>query len=118
MGFLCVVFLAFYFTCIVPPGEGVLPIRVSWLTNVYSCPMPCIADVFFAWDGVFSSTTPMIYEVSLGSVEGGSDIFQWVETVDPTLRINGIIYEELYVTVTAINTAGFYQTISQQIFAP
>lgn len=38
--------------------------------------------VDLSWDGLFVSSSPLYFEVSIGTILGGSDVMQWVETMN------------------------------------
>ncbi|XP_072048762.1 uncharacterized protein [Amphiura filiformis] len=64
------------------------------------------------WPGVFSSSSALVYEVSIGLAEGRSDILQWIETMETDLIITPLQrFTDYYVTLTSINAAGLYKTI-------
>ncbi|XP_077997650.1 uncharacterized protein LOC144450798 isoform X2 [Glandiceps talaboti] len=63
------------------------------------------------WDGVFQSNSSLIYEVTMGTVQGGSDVMKWTETDKEELELIGIDHtKEHHVAITAINQAGLYNT--------
>ncbi|XP_064635756.1 uncharacterized protein LOC135492940 [Lineus longissimus] len=71
----------------------------------------------FQWDGIFGSSTELVYEVTVGSTEGGSDIIQWQETKGTTMlvKVDDVLNSKLeayYVTVTAINPSGLFRTVN------
>jgi hypothetical protein len=69
------------------------------------------------WDDVFISKYPLFYEVSAGTVEGGTNILQWQETtlsnitfgLPPT--ITNLSKLSVHVFVRAINIGGIYEDI-------
>ncbi|XP_022103295.1 uncharacterized protein LOC110986023 [Acanthaster planci] len=80
----------------------------------------CLGDgmVDLAWDGLFSnpSSSSLVYEVSLGTIPGGSDIIQWVETMETGMRVSPLApYTDYHLTLTAINAAGLSQTVNKII---
>ena len=92
--------------------ENTPSIRFSWLSNVYSCVTDvCLSDVSIAWSESFTATTPLVYVVSLGSTKGGNDILNWVETTESVMEVKNVIYRPVFVSVTAVNNAGLYETI-------
>ncbi len=104
----------------ISPGNAE-PIRATWIGLSACSSTPCIADIIFAWEGTFEISPPttfVAYEVSLGTVSGGSDIFQWVVTMESLLRVYSVEYQDLYITITAINSAGLYHTITQRVYSP
>ena len=43
----------------------------------------------------------------MGTILGGSDVMQWVETMDTGLRVSPLVpYTDYHLTLTAINAAG------------
>ncbi|XP_078585869.1 uncharacterized protein LOC144867679 [Branchiostoma floridae x Branchiostoma japonicum] len=61
------------------------------------------------WTGNFISQSALVYEVSLGTVKGGSDVMQWVETTETAMNITGVDHSRAhYVIITAVNRAGLY----------
>ena len=69
--------------------------------------------VDLSWDGLFVSSSPMFFEVSLGTILGGSDVMQWVETMHTGMRVSPLVpHTDYYITVTAINAAGLPQTVN------
>ncbi|XP_022100380.1 uncharacterized protein LOC110984469 isoform X2 [Acanthaster planci] len=90
-----------------PTGGAPSLIRSSWLGN---------GTVEFAWDGLFSSSSSLVYEVSLGTIPGSSDIMQWVETMDTGMRVSPLVpYTNYHLTLTAINAAGLSHTVRKVI---
>ncbi len=82
-------------------------ISVIWLRST---------EVQIIWTGVFSSSTRLVYEVSIGKIEGGSDILQWVETLDTHLVVSPLHKStDYYVTVTAINAVGLHEIVKYTI---
>ncbi len=72
--------------------------------------------VQIVWNGVFMSATPLIYEVSIGRIEGGSDVLQWIETLDTHMEISPFHRStDYFITITAINSAGLYETYNYVI---
>ncbi|XP_038050540.1 uncharacterized protein LOC119723761 [Patiria miniata] len=73
--------------------------------------------VHLAWDGLFpSSSSTLVYEVSLGTIPGGSDVMQWVETIETGMRVSPLApYTDYHLTLTAINAAGLSQTVKKII---
>ncbi|XP_072048763.1 uncharacterized protein [Amphiura filiformis] len=68
------------------------------------------------WPGVFSSSSALVYEVSIGLAEGRSDILQWIETMETDLIITPLPrFTDYYVTLTSINAAGLYKTITHVV---
>jgi hypothetical protein len=69
----------------------------------------------FHWGGIFSSNTELVYEVTVGSSEGGCDVIQWQETKRTTMvvQVDDVLNSKLeayYVTITAINPSGLFVT--------
>ncbi|XP_078575732.1 uncharacterized protein LOC144861635 [Branchiostoma floridae x Branchiostoma japonicum] len=61
------------------------------------------------WTGNFFSQSALVYEVSLGTVRGGSDVMQWMETTKTTMTVTGVDHSRAhYVIITAVNRAGLY----------
>ncbi|XP_072034094.1 uncharacterized protein [Amphiura filiformis] len=82
-------------------------VGVKWLEDT---------KVQITWTGVFMSTSQLIYEVSIGTVEGGSDVLQWVETLDTHLEMSPLHPStDYYIAISAINTVGLYETIKYVI---
>ena len=49
-------------------------------------------------------------------IEGGSDILQWVETMETRLEASPLHKStDYYVTLTAINAAGLYETVEHVV---
>ncbi|XP_022105050.1 uncharacterized protein LOC110986986 isoform X2 [Acanthaster planci] len=91
-----------------PAGGAPSLIRSFWLGN---------GTVEFAWDGLFSSSSSsLVYEVSLGTIPGSSDIMQWVETMDTGMRVSPLVpYTNYHLTLTSINAAGLSHTVKKVI---
>ncbi|XP_022103276.1 uncharacterized protein LOC110986013 isoform X2 [Acanthaster planci] len=92
-----------------PVGRAPSLIRFSWLGD---------GKVDLAWDGLFSnpSSSSLVYEVSLGTIPGGSDIMQWVETMETGMRVSPLVpYTNYHFSLTAINAAGLFQTVNKII---
>jgi hypothetical protein len=91
-----------------PSGGAPSLIRTSWLGD---------GVVDFAWDGLFSNpSSSLVYEVSLGTIPGGSDIMQWVETMETGMRVSPLVpFTDYHLTLTAINAAGLSQTVNRII---
>ena len=54
--------------------------------------------------------------MSLGTILGGSDVIQWVETMDTSMRVSPLVsYTDYHLTLTAINAAGLSQTVNKII---
>ena len=68
------------------------------------------------WNDVFATDSRLLFEITIGTTEGGSDILQWVETLETRL-IASSLYEstDYYITLTAINAAGLYKTVKHTI---
>ncbi|XP_078573997.1 uncharacterized protein LOC144860568 isoform X2 [Branchiostoma floridae x Branchiostoma japonicum] len=61
------------------------------------------------WTGNFLSQSALVYEVSLGTVRGGSDVMQWMETTETAMTVTGVDHSRAhYVIITAVNRAGLY----------
>nr|XP_034332757.1 uncharacterized protein LOC105327902 isoform X2 [Crassostrea gigas] len=69
------------------------------------------------WDDIFMSQYPLFYEVTVGTVEGGSDILQWQETKQTSLKfglpptVKRALKVSLHVYVRAISAGGTYEDI-------
>ncbi|XP_038050879.1 uncharacterized protein LOC119724031 [Patiria miniata] len=85
-------------------------LRSSWPSNT---------TVDLAWGGLFSSpSSSLVYEVSLGTIPGGSDVMQWVETMESGMNVSRLVpYTDYHLTLTAINAAGLSQTVNKIISA-
>ena len=69
--------------------------------------------VDLSWDEMFLSSSPMFFEVSLGTVLGGSDVMQWIETMNTGMRVSPLVpHTDYYLTVTAVNAAGLPETVN------
>lgn len=70
-----------------------------------------------SWEDVFISQYPLFYEVTVGTVEGGSDILQWQETkltsvkfgLPPTVKNSSKL--SLHIYVRAISAGGTFEDI-------
>ncbi|XP_038057739.1 uncharacterized protein LOC119729229 [Patiria miniata] len=92
-----------------PPGGALSLLSHSWLGD---------GRVDLTWDGLFSasSSSSLVYEVSLGTIPGGSDIMQWVETMEIGMRVSPLApFTDYHLTLTAINAAGLSQTVTKII---
>ncbi|XP_070570802.1 uncharacterized protein [Ptychodera flava] len=68
-------------------------------------------EVVMNWDGIFHTNSSLFYEVTIGSVRGGSDVLKWTETSNTEMRMTGLDHtREHYVAITAINQAGLFHT--------
>ena len=73
--------------------------------------------VVISWNDVFTSPSALVYEISIGTRKGGSDILQWVETMDTRLEVFPLQQlTDYYITITAINAGGLFETIQHVIF--
>lgn len=73
--------------------------------------------VDFSWDELFVSSSPMFFEASLGTILGGSDVMQWIETMHTGMRVSPLVpHTDYYITVTAINAAGLAQTVKKVVY--
>ena len=74
------------------------------------------------WSGVFTSTHPLYYEVSVGHSAGSVEIIQWQETRSEELKFTltadtvGQFGVDIYVVVRAITPSGMYATAVAHIF--
>lgn len=70
-----------------------------------------------SWDNIFTSQYPLFYEVSVGTVEGGSDILQWQETKLTSVKfglppaVNDTSKLSLHVYVRAVSAGGSFEDI-------
>ncbi|XP_033637440.1 uncharacterized protein LOC117298344 isoform X1 [Asterias rubens] len=88
-----------------PTSQGSNFLNTTWEGN------GTLVDL--SWDGLFVSSSPMFFEVSLGTILGGSDVMQWVETMHTGMRVSPLVpHTDYYITVTAINAAGLPQTVN------
>ena len=72
--------------------------------------------VHIKWDDVFTANSRLLFKITIGTTEGGSDILQWVETLDTRLIVSPIYKStDYYLTLTAINAAGLYETVKHTI---
>ena len=63
-----------------------------------------------------SSASALLYEVSLGTLPGGSEVMQWVETMETTMDVSPLEPStNYYLTLTAVNAAGLSKTVTQLI---
>lgn len=70
-----------------------------------------------SWNDVFISQYPLFYEVTVGTVEGGSDILQWQDTkltsvkfrLPPTIKKTSKL--SLHVYVRAISAGGTFEDV-------
>ena len=63
---------------------------------------------------MFSLGPKLVYEITVGSRLGGSDVMQWVETLKPQTSVFHLDrLTDYYVTVTAINAVGLSKTINE-----
>jgi hypothetical protein len=76
------------------------------------------------WDEVFSSPYPLYYEVSAGTVEGGSDVLLWQETTSTKITF-GLPHSitswsglHAHVFVRAVGVGGVYEDIKGYIQLP
>ncbi len=84
-----------------------IAVSVIWLRST---------EAQITWTGVFSSSTRLVYEVSIGKIEGGSDVLQWVETLDTHLVVSPLHKStDYYITLTAINAVGFHETVKYTV---
>ncbi len=82
-------------------------VSVIWLRST---------EAQITWTGVFSSSTRLVYEVSIGKIEGRSDVLQWVETLDTHLVVSPLHKStDYYVIITAINAVGLHETVNYKI---
>ncbi|XP_077866322.1 uncharacterized protein LOC144354078 [Saccoglossus kowalevskii] len=89
-----------------PPVFTGLDMQYTWFDN----------RVHLDWSGVFKSNSSMIYELTISSVLGGSDIIKWFDTRVMEYNFMGADREmEYFVTIAAANEAGLY-TMYDQVF--
>ncbi|XP_072033178.1 uncharacterized protein [Amphiura filiformis] len=66
-----------------------------------------------SWQDAFHSNTRLWYEVSIGTISGGSDVMQWVETTEFQISVFPLKkLTDYYITLTAINSVGLSSTIN------
>ena len=76
------------------------------------------------WDGIFSSSHPLRFEVSAGTSLGGSDIIQWQETLSTSITfglpatITSTSLLKVYMVVRAIAAGGNYEDVVGTIVLP
>lgn len=79
-----------------------------------------LEEATVTWSGVFTSTHPLYYEVSVGHSAGSVDIIQWQETRSEQLKFTldadtvGQFGVEIYAVVRAISPSGTYATAFAQ----
>lgn len=74
-------------------------------------------ELTVSWNDVFISQYPLFYEVTVGTVEGGSDILQWQDTkltsvkfrLPPTIKKTSKL--SLHVYVRAISAGGTFEDV-------
>ena len=72
--------------------------------------------VDLAWPDLFRSSSPLVYELSLGSLPGAADILQWVETAQAGLEVSPLApHTDYHLTLTAVNAAGLSVTANKII---
>ncbi|XP_035661568.1 uncharacterized protein LOC118405866 [Branchiostoma floridae] len=65
------------------------------------------------WEGVFEASTDLVYEVTIGTTQGGNDVQQWVETAETSITVGPIDPNKHHFgTITAINTVGMYENVA------
>ena len=68
------------------------------------------------WTGVFrdDESSPLVFEVSLGSLPGTSNILHWIQASEPRLEAQAALQpgRTYFLTLTAVNPAGLFSTIS------
>jgi hypothetical protein len=74
-------------------------------------------ELTISWDNVFISKYPLFFEISAGTVEGGTNILQWQETTRPSITfglpptITNPSKLRVHLFVRAINVGGIYEDI-------
>jgi len=77
-----------------------------------------------AWSEVYSSEHSLYYEVSAGTVVGGGDILQWMETTDTSVTfglprtVKDPANLKVFVVVRAISVSGLSLNKSGSITLP
>ena len=67
-----------------------------------------------SWNSAFATDTMLLYEVTVGTRLGGSDVMQWVETMTPQISIFHLDkLTDYHLTLTAINAVGLSKTINK-----
>ena len=76
------------------------------------------------WNKIFSSPHPLYYEISAGTVEGGSDILLWQETTSTSIvfslpnSVTSWSGLHVHLIVKAITMGGVYEDIKGYIQLP
>uniref|UniRef100_A0ABM0GTS6 Uncharacterized protein LOC100370115 n=1 Tax=Saccoglossus kowalevskii TaxID=10224 RepID=A0ABM0GTS6_SACKO len=82
-------------------------ISVNWLST---------SEVEIDWTGLYASKSSMVYELTVGTVYGGSDVVKWLETMETRIRVSDIDPSyEYHLTLTAINESGLYESSNHVI---
>ncbi|XP_070557450.1 uncharacterized protein [Ptychodera flava] len=72
--------------------------------------------VSVGWSHVFRSNSSLIYELTLSTVQAGSDIIKWYMTRQTSYEFFGAEKSQnYYVAITAVNEAGLYNTYNDVI---
>ncbi|KAK3801472.1 hypothetical protein RRG08_010052 [Elysia crispata] len=98
-----------------PPGPQIVGGMVIPDSNLTS------TNLTVDWTGVFSSYwSDLVYEVTVGSKIGASNIVQWQETTDTTMTLelsNSEVKEfNLSLVITAYDQCGLYNTYNSELF--
>ncbi|GFO45401.1 hypothetical protein PoB_007190600 [Plakobranchus ocellatus] len=98
-----------------PPGPQIVGSMVNPESNLTS------TNLTVDWTGVFSSYwSNLVYEVTVGSKIGASNIVQWQETSDTTMTLDLSDSEvrefNLSLVITAYDECGLYNTYTSGLF--
>ncbi|XP_033095404.1 uncharacterized protein LOC117099986 [Anneissia japonica] len=69
------------------------------------------------WEGTFQANSSLMYELTVGTQAGASDIVQWLETSEVAVVLNNM--KELvdyFVALTAVNCAGLHTTVNATFY--
>ncbi|CAH1794767.1 unnamed protein product [Owenia fusiformis] len=88
------------------PNKTGVAMTHTWMTD---------ASVRLLWSNAFISSSELYYEVTVGTKPGGTNVMKWFETKATSITLNDVDNSlEHYLTVTAINKAGFHTSESYQ----
>ncbi|XP_071964161.1 uncharacterized protein [Antedon mediterranea] len=78
---------------------------------------PNTGNVKIDWDETFQANSSLIYEVSVGTKNGASDVVQWLETSEKTMLLSNVgVNVDYFLTLTAINCAGLHSTVNTTFY--
>ena len=77
---------------------------------------PASGQFVLDWSAVFQDESPMFFEVAIGSGQGKTDVFGFIETKQTSLAVNKASPLQTYhFVISAVNSAGLFTQTSYKI---